>query len=290
MLLLGLLAIAAQAAVAPPAPRIFLPAPPPPPPPTRVDKGQAASAKANLATYLGDTDYPPEAIRRGEQGTVGFRLSVGTDGTVQACLITASSGSAILDEATCRLMQARAKFTPATDAAGKAVEDAAFALIRWVLPKPVMPIASTLWVTMREDGSLTDCQVEERGGSGPAQTADPTCAGIGQQASQLKDRFAQILFTPTRRTATLRFAMQTLEVSEAEPGLPLDGKVLGRSTHLVAVAADGRVEGCELETKTGLDLVGNPCATIHGFDPARFGNRPASVRMVVTVSLMGGAA
>ena len=117
---------------APPAPPLPPAPPPPPPPPPRVEP---AKAKANLASYVSDADYPDSAIRAEEQGTTGFRLQVGPDGRVSSCEVTSSSGSAALDSATCRIMKSRARFTPAHDATGKPVGDSASSRIKWVLPK-----------------------------------------------------------------------------------------------------------------------------------------------------------
>ena len=107
------------------------PRPPSPPQPVRV---QPARAKANLASYVSNDDYPESAIRNGEQGTTGFRLEVGPDGRVTNCSITNSSGSSALDTTTCRLMRSRARFTPATDSSGGKTSDSYSATIRWVLP------------------------------------------------------------------------------------------------------------------------------------------------------------
>lgn len=114
---------------APPAP----PAPPPAPPPPK--KVEPARAKANLASYVSDDDYPSSAIRSEEQGTTGFRLNVGTDGRVTNCTITSSSGSSALDNATCSIMRRRARFTPARDSSGNPTTDTHSARIRWVLPE-----------------------------------------------------------------------------------------------------------------------------------------------------------
>ena len=98
------------------------------------DRASSTSARANLASYISDSDYPAEAIRAGEQGTVGFRLDVGPEGLVTGCTILLSSNSASLDGATCRILQARARFTPARDSHGRAVADSVKGRIRWVLP------------------------------------------------------------------------------------------------------------------------------------------------------------
>jgi len=91
-------------------------------------------ARANLASYISDDDYPAEAISRGEEGTVGFLLSIGADGAVSGCEVQSSSGSEALDSATCRIMRERARFAPARDSSGRPIPDAVKARIRWVLP------------------------------------------------------------------------------------------------------------------------------------------------------------
>lgn len=113
---------------APPAP----PAPPPAPPPPV--KQQAARAKANLASYISDSDYPDDAVRAEEQGTTRFTLTIGPNGRVTGCSVTGSSGSRSLDNATCRIMQSRARFSPAVDSNGQPTTDSYSSSIRWVLP------------------------------------------------------------------------------------------------------------------------------------------------------------
>ncbi|HYD36402.1 MAG TPA: energy transducer TonB, partial [Allosphingosinicella sp.] len=56
-------------------------------------------------------------------------------GRVTDCTVTASSGSAALDSATCRLMKQRARFTPARDSDGHPTSDSVSNAIRWVLPE-----------------------------------------------------------------------------------------------------------------------------------------------------------
>ena len=115
---------------APPAPPAPAP-PPPPPPPKRVEP---AKAKANLASLFSDEDYPASAVRAGESGTTGFRLGVSAAGRVTECTVTSSSGSSALDQTTCRLLKARARFTPARDSTGAATGDTVSARIVWRLP------------------------------------------------------------------------------------------------------------------------------------------------------------
>jgi protein TonB len=91
-------------------------------------------AKANLAVYFTEQDYPASAIRKEEQGSVAFRLAVSRLGRVTECQIVESSGSSTLDATTCRLLRSRARFIPAKDASGNQVPDTSSGRIKWVLP------------------------------------------------------------------------------------------------------------------------------------------------------------
>lgn len=105
---------------------------------SRADQERLASwpkPRANLVSYVTPGDYPSEAVRRREQGLVQYRLLVGTNGRVESCTIRASSGSALLDQHTCALMQRRAAFAPARDKAGKPMAAPIFSQVRWVLPQ-----------------------------------------------------------------------------------------------------------------------------------------------------------
>ncbi len=120
---------------APPAPPPPPPAPPAPPPPPAVVKAQKAQPKGQPGNWATTDDYPSSAIRAEEQGTTGFRVEVGPDGRVTSCSVTRSSGSSTLDEATCRLVTRRARFSPAKDTSGAAISDTYSNNIRWVLPE-----------------------------------------------------------------------------------------------------------------------------------------------------------
>jgi protein TonB len=82
---------------------------------------------------VSDSDYPASAIRNEEQGTTRFRLTVGENGRVTNCEIVGSSGSSALDNATCRIMRSRARFTPARNNLGQPTTDTHVASITWRL-------------------------------------------------------------------------------------------------------------------------------------------------------------
>lgn len=118
---------------APPVMRVVPPAPPPPaPPPPRVVPPQRA--RANLNSYFSTDDYPAAALRGNEQGTTGFSLTIGPNGRVEACSVTSSSGSSSLDQATCRILRSRARYTPARDESGNPTTGRDSGRVTWRLP------------------------------------------------------------------------------------------------------------------------------------------------------------
>ena len=83
--------------------------------------------------FIRASDYPADARDRDESGTVEYMLRVGTNGRVKDCRILQSSGSSSLDAKTCQVMRLRARFTPAQDLSGKAVEFPIVSNLTWVL-------------------------------------------------------------------------------------------------------------------------------------------------------------
>jgi TonB family protein len=100
---------------------------------------EPARARANLASYVSNDDYPSSSLKAGEQGTVRFRLAVGDDGRVTNCQVTGSSGSSTLDSTTCRLMRSRARFTPARDRDGNPTADTVSSSITWRMAQTAPP-------------------------------------------------------------------------------------------------------------------------------------------------------
>ena len=97
--------------------------------------GGPAAARANLSSLFSDADYPATAERAGEQGTVGVKLAIAPNGRVTTCTIVSPSGSDALDSATCRILQARARFTPARDATGNAIASEVTHRQLWQIPR-----------------------------------------------------------------------------------------------------------------------------------------------------------
>ena len=208
----------------------YRPAPPPPPPhrltPTR--------AQANLAALLTADDYPAEAEEKGEEGAVGFRLEVGANGRVTRCTITQSSGSASLDSTTCRLMQTRARFTPARDSRGRPTADAVNSRIVWRLPEDLEPMESRwLVVTMRASpqGAI-DCTltVDGRAVSPVTCTAPPSLAEEARASGRsVQQTYSETIIVDGRPPPPMNPADwgERLTATEAKLRVAADGSILG---------------------------------------------------------------
>lgn len=93
--------------------------------------------RARLQSLISVDDYPPAAQRETRGGTTRVLLDVGPMGRVTACRVLASSGTAALDSATCRILSSRARFTPAIDSTGAAATAPFETEVTWAPPLPI---------------------------------------------------------------------------------------------------------------------------------------------------------
>lgn len=102
--------------------------------PTLPDPIAAAPAN-NPGNWISDSDYKTPWIRREYSGVAGFALTIDAKGKVSDCTITSSTGHAALDQATCKLIQRRARFEPAKDSYGNAIAGSYSNSVNWRLPE-----------------------------------------------------------------------------------------------------------------------------------------------------------
>lgn len=95
----------------------------------------SAKPRNNPGEWLRDRDYKSSWVRREYQGVAGFRLDIAASGKVTGCRVTSSTGHPELDQATCELVQSRARFEPARGANGEPVAGSFSSSVRWVLPE-----------------------------------------------------------------------------------------------------------------------------------------------------------
>lgn len=124
--------------VIPPRPQpTAIPAPARPPTPPAVPStvvSQAAGAKGNPADWITNDDYPESSKRAQEAGTSAIAWTISVAGRVENCHTTSSSGSRALDDAACRAITRRGRYSPALNAAGQAISVTQTRRVVWVLP------------------------------------------------------------------------------------------------------------------------------------------------------------
>lgn len=111
------------------------PTPQPGLPPKPAFDPVGAKPRGNPANWVTVNDYRTAWINREMTGVARFKLDVGATGRVVSCVITASSGHAELDRATCALVAQRARFEPAKDGTGAPVSGSYSNAVRWELPE-----------------------------------------------------------------------------------------------------------------------------------------------------------
>lgn len=256
-------------------------APAPQSPPCR--RGKACRARARLGSLISNDDYTKDALRNNEQGTVGFRVEVGADGLVKACNVTATSGSASLDSATCRLLTERARFTPAYNKRGKPVPDSVAARIVWRIDasKQLPPLAPGLFAaTMRvsPEGEMS-CTYAENGQA----PATMECPATGDQGMIAAAR-------ARGRSVEQTFVRSITPDGKAEPVDTVDhGTQVVAAEALLSVAADGSLLECRvLRNETlgpvaGRPVPSTPCDDFTvgepAFRPLTGAEHPATVRL-----------
>jgi periplasmic protein TonB len=104
------------------------------PQPPKASLARDAVPGADRMRWITSDDYPIAALREEATGTVAIAATIGADGKVRSCEVTASSGSALLDQTTCRLYIRRAHFAPALDADGNPVAARRTDRFRWQIP------------------------------------------------------------------------------------------------------------------------------------------------------------
>jgi TonB family protein len=131
------------------------------------DQSSPARPAGNPGAWISTADYPPEALMAHVEGTTALKLSIDTNGTLSDCVVEASSGSAVLDATSCRILKERGRFVPATDGNKKPVSSVYSTRIAWKIPAlPIVPLPKermTARVAFDYDaaGQLQNCRVIE---------------------------------------------------------------------------------------------------------------------------------
>jgi TonB family protein len=215
-------------------------------------------AKANLVPLFSTEDYPLEAIRNEEQGTVAVVLRVAANGRVSDCIVAESSGSPSLDLQTCRVLWSRARFVPARDAQGRPIESAWRQRIRWELPEPepmpFNPWSSRMTLDFMEDGGVISCRVET---SGALKDQQESCGLI---SDMWQSALGTLRIDAGHARRTLILETQFAPGNRISPGPPPAGaRLVGRQTVRMTIDASGKTLQCRVIETEGLEPPNEGC-------------------------------
>lgn len=216
------------------------------------------------ANWVRTDDYPAEALKAGEQGSVHVKLAVNEAGLPTKCDVATSSGSVALDGTTCRLLLERGRFRAAVDAAGKSVSSVYEGRFRWAMPKGgsdqggFQPIANsriTTTVEVEADGSLISCK-----------TSWLASEALDKAVPVKPDSCPHLAKVRWGGTAAGRPARIILEEEEKVVGLPPlaeanhpEGEFLARQIVRFKIDAEGRAFDCEIIDNHPYTPLLDPC-------------------------------
>ncbi len=276
--------------VPPPAPP---PAPPLPPPAPYV---RAPSPKGNPGYWVTTNDYPTAALREEITGVTRFRAVVGPDGRVSDCEVIQTSGSDILDAASCRLIVRRARFNPALDEAGNPISGYYTTNVRWMIPLdlPPEPGVSSESYLVGPNGTLSNCRAKSPDGeenSGSAACPTETMDG------SFKDTAGK----PISRRVLVKYQVTLAAApsgSEQRPPAPRTWRgtnalpIAGTRVTEAIVETDGTVSDCRIVKITGpiatqVELGTNDCPKRYerGYAAANGELVRTLVRMIETTAI-----
>jgi len=222
--------------------------------------------------WVTQDDYPVEALQKGESGLVAFETQVDPAGKPTGCRTIASSGSAILDATTCRLVMERGSFRPATDAKGLPVAGKWQMRVRWnppssvVSPTVVRSFALIEHLTFDAGGKITGCSGRASGELGSEM---PVCLRVGGALV-----ISQFMTGRYRNGVATRTVMQLVE---GEP-IPADAPTSDLPPNWTVersfvLQSDGTIANCS-QRESGKGIV--PCETRGSYVPPSDG-RPHRV-------------
>ena len=100
-------------------------------PPIPQRAGGSEARLVNFDEVFNSDNYPFWALQNWDEGTVRFRIEVDASGATTACRIVQPSGVPTLDQPTCDLLLAKARFSPATDRRGRPVGGSYSRVVKW---------------------------------------------------------------------------------------------------------------------------------------------------------------
>lgn len=200
----------------------------------------------NLGRWFGADNYPPSAIRAGEQGRVVAIVSIDATGRPTACRIDISTGSSALDEKTCDIVLTSGEFDPARDPRGRAIASEMPMPVRWVLPDAGDPRLRsgpndfTMIQTIAADDTIEACEIIVDGK--PQATEGAPCGAPGFDPAGMRATLKVVGRFRLRSDSLVRHG----DTPPPLPKAPAAGRVLSFREARQDVDAEGVATNCTM--------------------------------------------
>jgi TonB family protein len=203
-----------------------------------------------LGTWFTADDYPVEARKAGAEGMTRFEVDVDAIGKPTACHIVKSSGSAPLDDATCKIVMAKAQFTPGM-VNGKAVAGTYSNNTVWKLEGGGVPMNGyfATIVDFSKDPQHPQCTIVQKGAVTP-----PTC-------DQVLSHYGSY-GTTQKLTKFVSLFSVTMGADEPYRGDPEWGRRISFTALDLYKTKDGK-QSCVVVASLGDNPDPAPCASFH---------------------------
>lgn len=176
-----------------------------------------------------------------------MRYGVGTDGRVSSCEVVESSGSSILDSATCRLVTRRFRHRPAIRD-GEPVASTMTRRVTWRLPEePLIQFAQGrfTWTVTASPVGTTECTLTLDGTA--FQQFDEGNCRVPADAWLVDEEE----FEPGHPAVRVTHILSLLPQGEAMTLPRLSGTPFWEEVAEIEIAPDGRVTACTLASQRG---------------------------------------
>lgn len=247
----------------------------------------------SLGELINADDYPVDAVIRNAEGVVRVTLAIDENGLPIGCRVEEAAAEPSLNIATCDLLMARAKFTPALDKGGQAVTDIHIARVAWKLPANVdekMPFEAyehIVRVRSTPQG-VTHCEV---GDDSDTLRSYPRNACLMMVGREMVDS-AELRQSHVILSMTTSFIPEGQQLAQTD-GL---GAVMFEEVSSLQVAPDGSVAHCQVLTRadhggsTGENL--SACAELRRekepFAPAADSRQTRRARLISRLHIQSG--
>ena len=213
------------------------------------------------------------AVLLGQEGTTEVELTVGSHGRTTNCAVVETSRYPALDDATCKVLSNRARFSPARDEQGRPTVGSFTQRVTWRVngnTLPVKPWAIRLLVSLDEKGQPGYCAIEAGG-------ALIERGSFGMECSYLSGAFTippELAKANLGRRVVVMFDQQFVPRTVNSINTPPDLKrfpLVSRSVLQFTIDPQGKVGACQQTRSEGsVKPVEEPCAALRGrrFNPA----------------------